>query len=279
MNLNENSLWLKVGIFTRTPANATDKVVRIYEKYNGLKTNRHLKSNLQKTREADFLLECNDLCDVSTVDALDTIKDEEVKNFLRMQRQKGRPGSMRSILDNRLQSGTTTPAPGAGGADMSSESLGSTESSVRSSTDASIESLTSSLSSISVVDKTDKKDPDFFHKSIAPPKKKKTELIDERIAAALDKCAVSGPCAVHLIVALLLKLNLDPRDYYVSHNTIRKRRNEFREAIYDKVKDSVVVGRGAIVHFDGKLMSAITGKQKVDRLAVKVTYRDQLIGD
>lgn len=285
MNLNENSLLLyeKVGIFTRTPNNATDKIVRTHEKYNGLKSNRHLKSNLQKSREADFLLECNDLCDVSTVDVLDTMKDE-VKNFLRMQRQKGRPGSMQSILAKKQKSGTTTTAGAE--ADMSDESLRSLESSVEnpleSSTDASIQSLTSSLSSISVVDKRDKKDVNYFHESIVPPKRKKLELIDERIAAALYKCAVSGRCVVHLIVAFLVKLNLDPLDHYISYNTIRKRRSKFREAIYDKVKASVAVGRGAIVHFDGKLMSAITGKKKVDRLAVKVTYSrdvDQLIGD
>lgn len=52
-------------------------------------------------------------------------------------------------------------------------------------------------------------------------------------------------------------------------------------AIYETVKKTVELGRGAVVHFDGKLMAAITGNEKVDRLAVKVTYRDidQLIGN
>lgn len=128
-----------------------------------------------------------------------------------------------------------------------------------------------------------KKDPDYVceEKEKAPPKKKKEELMDERIAGILDKCCVSSRCAVHLVVALLIKLGKDPRDYKVSASTLAKRRADFREAIYEKVKETVTVGRGAVVHFDGKLMAAITGNEKVDRLAVKVTYRDfdQLIGN
>lgn len=64
-------------------------------------------------------------------------------------------------------------------------------------------------------------------------------------------------------------------------STVAKRRTDFREVIYEKVRETVQVGRGAVVHFDGKLMAAFTGNEKVDRLAVKVTYRDvdQLIGN
>lgn len=83
-----------------------------------------------------------------------------------------------------------------------------------------------------------------------------------------------------MIIAILIALKLDPRNFKVSASTIGKRRELFRETIYEKVKEIVEIGRGAVVHFDGKLMAAITGNEKVDRLAVKVTYRDidQLIG-
>lgn len=73
------------------------------DKYLGLKSNRHLGSKLQKSREDEVLVECNDLYDVSVVDALDYITDEEVKNFLIMQRQKGRPGSKLSIFGQKTR--------------------------------------------------------------------------------------------------------------------------------------------------------------------------------
>lgn len=227
------------------------------------------------------LEECNDLCDVSLVDALDKLTDEEVKTFLKMQRQKGRPGSMSSIL-TRLQDTTTSSGP-----DTSQQSLSSAETSAvppaetsaESSVDSSRDGLSGSLSSISIVDDT-RKDPNFDAKEKAPSKSKE-ELIDERIASVLDKCGISGRCAVHLIAAILKKLKINLNDYKISFSTIGKRGTAFREEIYEKVKDTVKIGRGAVVHFDGKLMDAITGNAKVDRLAVKVTYGDvdQLIGD
>lgn len=243
-----------------------------------------MKNQVQKVRETAFLEECNDLCDVSLVDALDKITDDDVKNFLIMQRKKGRPGSMSNILAKKQQRGTTFGPTTTTGATISTSSgTVDTSTSVRSSTgtvDNSAQDLTGSLSSISLADDS-RKDPDYVPDVKAPPKKKKQDLVDERIASVLDKCCISGRCAVHLFVAFLLRMKLDPREFNISYTSISKQRSTFRESIYEQVKDSVQVGRGAIVHFDGKLMSAITGKEKVDRLAVKVTYGDvdQLLGN
>lgn len=106
--------------------------------------------------------------------------------------------------------------------------------------------------------------------------------MSERVVGVIDKCMISSRCIVHLIVALLLELELDPKNYNISRTTISKRRTDFRETIYERIKDKVYVNisRGAVIHFDGKLMAALTGNAKVDRLAVKLTYQDvdQLLG-
>lgn len=274
----------KIGIKTRQPNNAIDKIVKVYEKYLSVRQNRHVKNDLQKTREEEFIQDSNDLCDLSLVNALDLLKDKPlVRNFLAMQREKGRPGSMRKILEKMQRD--TNVASGSNPVDTSVQSTSTSETNVQqgdtSDTDA---SLASGTSSISLDDKDNSKlDPDYVPevKEKPPPKKKKEELIDERIAGILDKCCISLRCAVHLIVAILVKLEKDPRDYKISASTIAKRRSDFREAIFDKVREAIDIGRGAVVHFDGKLMAAITGNEKVDRLAVKVTYRDvdHLIGN
>lgn len=142
------------------------------------------------------------------------------------------------------------------------------------------ESVTSSMSSISIVDDS-RKDPDFIIKEKATPKPRKLDLTNERIVSVLDKCLISTRCAVHLIVAILDALNLNPKNFKISFSTILKRRTKYRESTSDRVKETFKVPRGSIVHFDGKLMSSITGKETVDRLAVKVTYGDdidQLVG-
>lgn len=272
-----------VGIPTRNPNNAIDKVTKLFEKYIILKGHRHLQSKTHKDREVAFLEESKDLCDVSMVNASDTITDGAVNDFLKMQRQKERPGDMRHILSARKKTRSPSQSLVQTETTMSDVSIQSGSSRTG---DASLSSLASSLS---IDDKQKKKrkdsDPDFeipeTREKVAPRAKK--ELIDERIVGVMDRCCISARCIVQLIVAILLILKLDPRDYNVSKSTIAKRRQYFREVIYQTVKDKIQIGKGAVVYFDGKLMDAITGncKKKVDRLAVKVTYRnvDQLLGD
>lgn len=256
-----------------------DKLIKLYDYYKNLKITRSSKSKLQSDREAEFIENSNDLFDVSDYNVLDIIKRPESKEFLVMQRQKGRPGTMEAILAQRK----AAPSPLVPNPDISSDasSIQSSENSASIHSRASnVRSITESLSSISVVDDT-KNDPDFTLDEVAP-KKKKQELIDERVVSVLDKCRISNPCAVHLFVAILEKLGLDPKGYAISCTTISNRRTALREEIYDKIKQAVpvTIPRGAVVHFDGKLMTAITGKAKVDRLAVKVTFKDidQMIG-
>lgn len=78
-----------------------------------------------------------------------------------MQREKGRPGSMRNILERLKQNTSASPV------DTSVQSTSSAEANIQSSVDASI---ASSLSSISI--------PDYVSevKEKAPPKKKERRI-------------------------------------------------------------------------------------------------------
>lgn len=176
----------KLGIKKRYPHNASEKICKFYEKYLGYRQNRHLKSDLQKSREEAFLIECNDLCDVSLVDALDRLKDKPVvKNFLTMQREKGRPGRMPGILERRP---TTT------GADLADASTSET-SGLAQNYDTSVdptESIASSISSISLADNS-KIDPDYVCEvKIKAPQKKTKRRIDRR-----TDCCRSGQMLHH----------------------------------------------------------------------------------
>lgn len=105
-----------------------------------------------RSRGEAFLVDCNDLCDVSTVDALERTNDQDVKRFLEMQRQKNRPGSMKSILAKAQEGG---PGPSSSNSNTNPTATtpsadNSNQSSVRSFIESSRE--LSSLSSISLVD-------------------------------------------------------------------------------------------------------------------------------
>ncbi len=89
--------------------------------------------------------------------------------------------------------------------------------------------MTDSLSLISI---DTKDDPDYEFKETStedspPAKVKKQELIDERVVGVIH----SLRCVIHLIVAVLLELKLNPRHYKISASMIAKRRTAFRESI------------------------------------------------
>lgn len=149
-----------------------------------------MKSELQNSREKAFLEDCEDLCDLSLVDALDLLKDKPtVRNFLSMQRAKGRQGSMRGILE-RIRQSTSATVSDSNPADTSVQSsIETSNTSIQPSESSDVEgSLVSGTSSISIADNS-RNDPDYVPevKEKPPPKKPKEELVDERVAGVLDK--------------------------------------------------------------------------------------------
>lgn len=58
----------KAGVPTHQ--NAPDKVLRLYDKYKVLKQNRHMKSELQRKREADYKESLDDLLNLAGPNAL-----------------------------------------------------------------------------------------------------------------------------------------------------------------------------------------------------------------
>lgn len=70
----------------------------MYEEWkNYNKKKEHQLSSGIKQKFDDFMDMLDDLFDIAAVDALTTMKNEEDKEFLKSQRQKGRPGSMLGV--------------------------------------------------------------------------------------------------------------------------------------------------------------------------------------
>lgn len=87
--------WQQARIPVREDHKSVDKLIKLYEKWKVVqKTISHKRSDAQKNAVKTFVENLDDLFDISTADALETMKIEEDKQFLEMQRQKGRPGCM-----------------------------------------------------------------------------------------------------------------------------------------------------------------------------------------
>lgn len=103
MNLNESAalvidecliFWKKARIPTQDRLNCIRKLKKLYDLLRSLEKSKNRSTDLQKKRSNEFEDTLDDLFDISHANAMNLIKIEEDKEFLRLQRKKGRVGSM-----------------------------------------------------------------------------------------------------------------------------------------------------------------------------------------
>jgi len=114
-----------------------------------------------------------------------------------------------------------------------------------------------------------------------PQKRARKQLLTPRLAAALDKCKISERDCLHLIMAFMEAVSLDPSNYVINRTSIRNQRNIFRKKYTEKIKEnfSKLNAQVITVHWDTKLLHDITGRP-VERLSIigTSTNIEQLLG-
>ena len=94
-------VWDKARIPISIRQNCQTKVEKLFEKWRLLKKNKGRQSVTQQANESDFIATFDDLFDFAHAEALTTMTIDNDKQFLLLQRQKGRPGTV-SGVDNVL---------------------------------------------------------------------------------------------------------------------------------------------------------------------------------
>lgn len=100
--------------------------------------------------------------------------------------------------------------------------------------------------------------------------------------ATLDKCKVSDRDAVRIIIAVAesLKHNID--ELVINRSSIRRKRFRLRAERAVKLREAFQkdLPKFVTVHWDGKLLPSLTGKEQVERLPVIITYEqsEKLLG-
>lgn len=90
--------WHQARIPIREDHKCQDKLIKLYDKWKNIqKTLPDKRSNAQKQLAETFLENLDNLFDIATANALEEIKIVEDKEFLEMQRLKGRPGCMTGV--------------------------------------------------------------------------------------------------------------------------------------------------------------------------------------
>lgn len=87
--------WKQARIPTRGRDKCKNEVVNLYEQLRNIgRTPSEKRSTDQKRKVEEFVDKLDDLFDIASAKAMEQMKIEEDKQFLEMQKQKGRPGSM-----------------------------------------------------------------------------------------------------------------------------------------------------------------------------------------
>lgn len=118
-----------------------------------------------------------------------------------------------------------------------------------------------------------------------PPVKQKRavqEFLTPKLAVTLDRCKISDRDAVHILYAVVEALGQNPEDFIINRSSIHRSRECFREERAARIREEFQLDiiSGVTIHWDGKMLPALSSNDMVDRLPVIITYddREQLLG-
>lgn len=92
------SYWQQARIPTKYEAHCIKKLNQLYDAWKNIQRKvPEKRSGSAKKQEEDFVAALDDLFDISHANAMEMINIAEDRDFLTMQRQKGRPGCMAGV--------------------------------------------------------------------------------------------------------------------------------------------------------------------------------------
>ena len=272
-------VWGRAGIPTSALRTAKEKLLSLVAKYESLQKHRKRASETARMKEEMFTGDLEDLFDVASSDALDRMTVEEDKAFLRSQREDRATSSMAG-LDCVMVEAQERKKERERAEEMRKEHWKKEK-----------EAMTSVVlsdrlasSSSSAAGETDDSDVDFTGPS--HPKRTKVEgakstaLLSVDITSTLDRFKVSDRVAMGTMGAFVAASGQNLGSLSLSRSTIRRHRIRNREAIAKLETIIIPEGIPVLVHWDGKLLPDLSGKDQVDRIAILVTAggREHLLG-
>ena len=274
--------WEKARIPIIRKDHSIAKVQKLYAKYQQLKKGRKRRSPCQVQKEESFGKSLKDLFDISTADALSTIKNTEDRDFLIAQREPGRRGTLgsidvslaikekRAVKRKKLEEERKLRSDRAASTTFQTVKLES------SSTESSSEDVCSEFED--TVANAGPSDSEIGSKDIAgatpgPSKRKRAtkNIITPTLAAALDRAKVSDRKATSLLFETAKAFGDNIENLNINRSTIRRQRQLQRKNLALKLKAEFSSDMPLSVHWDGKLMQDLISYKHIDRLPILVS--------
>jgi len=288
-------IWNKARVPCAEKRNIIRKLELLLQKYRNICRNKTRKGVSQKAKEEEFKCQIRSLFDVAHHNAMELIKIEEDKTFLTDQRTERKYvlGAIDTALSEkeqrkreRVQAELHRKLKEENIKKRKVEDVEELES-----TDTELQSHGSSteresdfedgeeLEDLPSISENQAAATSSTSANARSAKLKVSDIITPALSAALDRTNTSNRKAAFIIGSATSSLN--DANVALSVSSIRRARIKARSTVAATVKANFNSAAPLVVHMDGKLLPAISGKpEKEDRLAVLVTGRnmEKLLG-
>lgn len=256
--------WNKARIPTKQNYNIVNQIKKLHLKWIGIKKNANRQTETQVIKMNNFVNNLDDLFDVAHANAMNLIKLQEDKEFLKAQREKGRRGSM-GALDTKLLI-TEKKCIAKNLKIITRKRKESERLEIEKHAVLNISNSSSSEKSTSDSDEEVKY-------NILPKctRKRPRNIINRAVASALDRTKISDRNATYILAATAETIGLNTSEIALNKETIRRMRRTHRENIAKEIRQDFQPEVALTVHWDGKILSELMSKESVDRLAVLVS--------
>ena len=281
--------WNKARIPVRPEHHAVKQLEALHDKWQKLKKNAKRTSETQQAKLQAFVDQLGDLFDIAHQDALILVKNPEDREFLVAQREKGRRGHMGSadmalnLKEKRRKQRQNEEYKRIKQAEQEHTLMDDTVVLTASEDSTEEEEIADGVSAQHPVlaEPTKSKKEDVQESSTSQPRKRfRKHIVSPELAATLDRTKLSDRKATFMIAAKARSLGKDVQEFTINRSSIRRARLRLRQDISNRLKDNFDLGTPLTVHWDGKLLPDLPGKELVDRLPVLVSGLNtlQLLG-
>jgi hypothetical protein len=210
-----------------------------------------------------FVHNLDDLFDVPHANAINLIKLQEDKEFLKAQRKKDRRGSM-DAFDRKLLI-------------IEKKCIAKNIKIIlrKKKENERLETEKHTVLCISSSSSSEKSTSDSEEeiKYILPkfPRKHPRNIINRAVASALDRTNVSNRNATYILAATAETIGLNISEIALNKETIRQMRRTHKGNIAKEIRQDFQPEVALTVHWDGKILPELMSKESIDRLAVLVS--------
>src|SRR6218665_3325061 len=255
--------WDKARIPIQPEHRAILKLEKLYKKRVKLKKNAKRQTNTQKEKETEFVDDLDNLFDMAHMNALNLIKIKKDREFLVSQGENGRRGCMGPVDMALASKESRTVKRRKASLDRKHREAQHLE---KINEQAVLDSSSSASEDESnTCDKEEGSSSGLVPKT-RHRKRAKTNIFTPSLTAA----KLSDRNATYVLAAAAHSLGHNVKDLHINRSSVHRERERYREEIGKNLKDQfkATPTSSLVVHWDGRLLQDLTGKELVDRLPV-----------